>query len=75
MNHKVSQNLKTSDALKRLGYRPGERLILEKDNVAVISLKELELLEDLEDVIESEKALAEPGESIPWEKVKEELGL
>jgi antitoxin (DNA-binding transcriptional repressor) of toxin-antitoxin stability system len=34
-----------------------------------------ELLEDLADATEAREALAEPGESIPWEQVKAEAGL
>ncbi len=34
-----------------------------------------ELLEDLADAAEAREALAEPGESIPWEQVKAEAGL
>ena len=34
-----------------------------------------ELLEDLADAAAARQALAEPGESIPWEQVKAEAGL
>jgi len=34
-----------------------------------------EWLEELEDVLDSKAALDEPGESIPFEKVAEDLGL
>ncbi len=33
------------------------------------------LLEDLADAAAARQALAEPGESIPWEQVKAEAGL
>lgn len=33
------------------------------------------LLEDLADAAAAREALAEPGESIPWEQVKAEAGL
>ncbi len=35
----------------------------------------IEALEDEIDVFDVKVALQEPGEAIPWEKVKEELGL
>lgn len=35
----------------------------------------IEAIEDEIDVLDVEVALQEPGETIPWEKVKEELGL
>ncbi|MBI4324454.1 MAG: hypothetical protein HY674_04250 [Chloroflexi bacterium] len=31
--------------------------------------------EDEQDILAARRALAEPGENIPWEKVKEEAGL
>jgi hypothetical protein len=34
-----------------------------------------ELLEDLADAAVARQALAEPGESIPWEQVRAEAGL
>lgn len=34
-----------------------------------------EWLEDVEDILESRKALDEPGESVPFDKVVEDLGL
>ena len=34
-----------------------------------------ELLEDLADAAAAREALAEPGESVPWEQVKAEAGL
>ncbi|HEV2254627.1 MAG TPA: hypothetical protein VGS06_15670 [Streptosporangiaceae bacterium] len=35
----------------------------------------LRAAEDAEDVAEADVAMEEPGESIPWEQVKAELGL
>jgi hypothetical protein len=32
-----------------------------------------ELIEDLQDIEEARRALAEPGDSIPWEQVKAEI--
>jgi antitoxin (DNA-binding transcriptional repressor) of toxin-antitoxin stability system len=34
-----------------------------------------ELLEDLADAAAAREALAEPGESVPWEQVRAEAGL
>ena len=45
---------------------------------AIVSMKELKLLQDLEDRIDIEdawKARNEPGEPIPWEELKKELKL
>lgn len=45
---------------------------------AIVSMKELKLLQDLEDRIDIEdawKAKNEPGEPIPWEELKKELKL
>lgn len=58
-----------------------ERLTLTEDGkpvAALVTAEDLAFLEDLEeriDLEEARKALAEGGESIPWEKVKAELGL
>jgi prevent-host-death family protein len=43
---------------------------------AIVSMKELKLLQELEDRIDIEdawKAKNEPGEPIPWEELKKEL--
>ena len=45
---------------------------------AIVSMKELKLLQELEDRIDLEdawKAKNEPGEPIPWEELKKELEL
>lgn len=45
---------------------------------ALVSMKELKLLQELEDQIDIEdawKAKNEPGEPIPWEELKRELEL
>ena len=45
---------------------------------AIVSMKELKLLQDIEDRIDIEdawKAKNEPGEPIPWEELKKELVL
>ena len=38
-------------------------------------LDALSAAEDAEDIAEADAAMEEPGESIPWEQVKTELGL
>ncbi|MEK7405745.1 MAG: type II toxin-antitoxin system prevent-host-death family antitoxin [Acidobacteriota bacterium] len=63
----------------------GQRIVVcrrGKDLAAVIPIKDLWLLErrakedtDRADVDDARAALAEPGENIPWEKVKTDLGL
>lgn len=68
-----------ADALNRVAYR-GERILLQrrgKDVAALVSREDLILLEALEersDLEAARKALEEPG-TVPWEKVKEDLGL
>jgi antitoxin Phd len=45
---------------------------------AIVSMKELKLLQEIEDKIDIEdawKAKNEPGEPIPWEELKKELDL
>jgi prevent-host-death family protein len=59
----------------------GERVVLTrrgKPVAAIISAEDLaffEELEDADDIRAAEAALAEDGESIPWDQVKRELGL
>jgi len=65
-----------------------ERVISEKEAViltkegrevaAVISIEDMRLLREIEDRIDIEdawRARSEPGEDIPWEKLREELYL
>ena len=73
-----------ADALNRVAYQ-GERIVLERRGKGVAALVPmddlalLEAIEDREDVKAARKALAEMkrkgGKPIPWEKVKQELGL
>jgi prevent-host-death family protein len=50
-----------------------------KPQAVLISVEQYEVfvdaLEELEDIAAGEAALRDPGPSIPWEKVKKELGL
>ncbi|MGI9104876.1 MAG: type II toxin-antitoxin system prevent-host-death family antitoxin [Pyrinomonadaceae bacterium] len=67
-----------AETLNRVAYR-GERIILhrrEKDMVAIISIEDLSLLEELEDRLDIEaarEALAESDERIPYQKVRKEM--
>jgi antitoxin Phd len=38
-------------------------------------IEALRAAEDAEDAAEADAAMDEPGESVPWEQVKAELGL
>jgi prevent-host-death family protein len=68
-----------SDLINRSAYGK-ERVVLTrrgKGIAAVVPMEDLELLEKLEDRMDLEaarEALKEPG-TIPWEKVKADLGL
>ena len=72
------------DKLADLGNRAalrGERVIVErrgKNLFAIVPVEDVELLErleDEEDIRLARKAMKEKGPSIPWEKVKKDLGL
>jgi len=68
-----------SDTLNRVAYRK-ERIVLRrrgKDLAAVVPIEDLAFLEDVEDRLDLEaarKALKEKG-TVPWRKLKAELGL
>ena len=59
----------------------GDRIVLQcrgKPVAALISVEDLQLLEELEDgywIRRADEAEAEPGPNIPLEQVKRELGL
>jgi prevent-host-death family protein len=67
-----------SDMVNRAAYG-GERIIVhrrKKPVAAVVPIEDLELLEKIEDRIdlaEARKRLKEP--TIPWEKIRKDLGL
>ncbi|NOY86298.1 MAG: type II toxin-antitoxin system Phd/YefM family antitoxin [Deltaproteobacteria bacterium] len=71
-----------SDTLNRVLYGK-ERIVIRrhgKDVAALVSMEDLRLLDEIEDMMDLEDAraaLAEAEEkgTIPWEKVKEDLGL
>lgn len=66
-----------SDVLNRVAYGR-ERIVVSshgKPKAAVISVEDLEFLEELEDALAAHEALAayEAGETLPWEEVRAEL--
>jgi antitoxin Phd len=69
-----------SDTVDRVAFK-GERIILQrhgKDEAALISVGDLELLEqieDREDIAAAREALAEPGARENYDDVRKELGL
>ncbi len=71
-----------SDTLNRVSYSK-ERIVIRrhgKDVAALVPMEDLMLLDEIEDRMDLEEAraaLAEAEEkgTIPWEKVKEDLGL
>ena len=71
-----------ADILNRVAYK-GERVLLHrrgKNVAAVVSLEDFSFLEELEDRIDLEEARAALAEvkkkgTIPWEKIKADLGL
>jgi prevent-host-death family protein len=66
-----------SEVLNRAAYGRERIVILSrgKPKAAVVSIEDLELLEELEDAQAVREALAayEAGETVPWEEVKAEL--
>ena len=75
MQEKNSQNIINQVAFGNESFvltRRGEPI------AAIVSMKELKLLQDIEDRIDIEdawKAKNEAGEPIPWEELKKELEL
>jgi len=79
-NLSVSQ-LRThiSDFISRAAYA-GERFAIEKNGkpaCAIVSIKDLELIEALEDKIDikAAKKARRRKNSIPWDKAKKQLGI
>jgi prevent-host-death family protein len=68
-----------ADTLNRVAYR-GERVVLQKhgkDVAAIVPIEDLKFLDELEsrlDIEAARKALKQPG-TVPWQKVKRDLGL
>jgi len=66
-----------SEILNRVAFGR-ERIVVAsrgRPKAAVISIEDLELLEDLEDALAAHEALEayRAGETVPWEQVKAEL--
>jgi antitoxin Phd len=70
----------TADALNKVAYG-GDRIALQrrgKDVAVIVSVEDYELLRAIEDKADLEtirKIKEEPGEDVPWEDLKKELGL
>ena len=71
-----------SDTLNRVSYNK-ERIVIRrhgKELAALVPMEDLRFLEELEDRLDLEEARAalaeaETGGTVPWDKVKEDLGL
>ena len=69
-----------SETITRVRFQ-GERILLERNGKAVaglVSVDDLQLLEQLEDRIDlkaARAALKEPGRRVPWRDLKKTLGL
>jgi len=74
-------NLRNSlgDVLGRVAYGHERVVVISRGRpkAAIISMADLEMLEDLEDGQAAREAIAAEarGETVPWEEVKERLGL
>jgi prevent-host-death family protein len=80
---KLKEPIETADKLATLIHRVAadkERVVVTGETgetAALVPIEDLKLLEEIEDRIDLEdalEALKEPG-SIPWEQVKQDLGL
>jgi len=69
-----------ADLINQVAYHQ-DRVVLHrhgKNVAALISVEDLKLLQALEDRFDVEavpESLAEPGQNVPWEQVKAELGV
>lgn len=69
-----------SELLNQVAYL-GERVVLHrrgKNVAALVSLEDLQLIQDIEDRLDNaaaDAALVKPGESISWEQIKKDLSI
>lgn len=69
-----------SEAINRVAYNK-ERIAVNRHGkkvAALVPMEDLDLLERIEeqsDLRAARRAMKEKGDNIPWQKVKEELGL
>jgi antitoxin Phd len=67
-----------ANVINKVAYT-GEKIVVQrngKDMAALVSIEDLELLQELEDQYDLEtirRAKEEPGENVPWEGVKKKL--
>jgi len=71
---------KFSNIINRVAYGDESFVLTRRGETiaALVSMKELKLLQEIEDQIDIEdawRAKNEPGEPIPWEELKKELEL
>jgi prevent-host-death family protein len=71
---------KFSNIINRVAYGDESFVLTRRGEAiaALVSMKELKLLQEIEDQIDIEdawRAKNEPGEPIPWEELKKELEL
>ncbi len=71
---------KFADIINRVAFGEESFVLTRRGKpiAALVSMKELELLQEIEDKLDIEdawKAKNEPGEPIPWEDLKKELGV
>ncbi|WP_435548054.1 type II toxin-antitoxin system Phd/YefM family antitoxin [Desulfobacterium sp. N47] len=71
---------KFADIINRVAYGDESFVLTRRGEsiAALVSMKELKLLQEIEDKIDIEdawKAKSEPGEPTPWEDLKKELEI
>jgi prevent-host-death family protein len=71
---------KFADIINRVAYGKESFVLTRRGQplAALVSMEDFIMLQEIEDQLDIEeawKARAEPGESIPWEKLRKELDL